>query len=55
MSLWRIDYTRYRNPDFSGTAYAESQKQAEELADKLRRLKHVTDVCITPPPERRAG
>jgi len=52
---WRIDYVRYRNPDFSGTAYADSQQQAEEMADKLRKLKHVSGVRVTPPPQGRAG
>lgn len=53
--VWRVDYIIYRNPDFSGTAYADSRRQAEEMADKLRKLKHVSEVRITPPRESRAG
>lgn len=46
---WRIDYVLYRNSEFSCTTYAESQQRAEQITNGLRKLKHVSDVHVTPP------
>lgn len=50
-SQWQVDYVRYRNPEFSSRYYAKDRADAERAAEKLRLLKHVSDVRITPPTE----
>lgn len=49
MSDWRVDYVRYRNPEFSGRYYATDKADAERTAEKLRLMKHVSDVQIVGP------
>lgn len=46
---WRVDYVRYRNPDFSGRYYAANKADAERTAEKLRLMKHVSDVRVVGP------
>jgi len=55
VETWRVDYIRYRNPEFSGRYYAKDEADAERAAEKLRQMKHVSGVQITPPtqPHRR--
>jgi len=53
--VWRVDYVRYRNPEFSGRYYAKDEADAERVAEKLRQMKHVSDIRIIQPtqPHRR--
>lgn len=44
---WRIDYVRYRNPEFADWAWAGSRREAERIASGLRKLKHVSDIRVT--------
>jgi hypothetical protein len=46
---WCVDYIRYRNPEFSGRYYAADKTDAERAAEKLRLMKHVSDVQIVSP------
>lgn len=46
---WRVDYVRYRNPEFASRYYATDRADAEQVAERLRQLKHVSDVKIVGP------
>jgi len=43
---WRVEYIRYRSPDFSGRYYATDRLDAERAAAKLEKLKHISEVRI---------
>lgn len=49
--VWQVHYVRYRNPEFSGRYYAKDEADAERVAEKLRQMKHVSDVRIIQPTE----
>ena len=43
---YRISVTVYNNPDFTSSEFRDTEAEAEELAEKLRTLSHVTAVKV---------
>jgi len=43
---YRIKYFVYNSDEFGDTAFAETEEEANRIADGLRKLKHVTKVNV---------
>ena len=49
---YMIEYVRYNNNDFIDTVFAKTIEDAEMLKEQLEKLRHVSNVRISPVTEK---